>query len=36
MRYYEEPPDAGVVVKVGDVENGWRVAGLQYDETAHS
>jgi hypothetical protein len=34
MRYYEEPPDAGVAVKIGDVENGWRVAALRYNETA--
>ena len=34
MRYYELPPDAGVAVKIDDVENGWRVTGLQYNETA--
>jgi len=32
MRYYGEPPDPDVTVKVGDVENGWRVAALQHNE----
>lgn len=34
MRYYEQAPDAGVAVKIGDVENGWRVAGLRHNGTA--
>jgi len=32
MRYYDGPPDAGVTVAIGDVENGWRVAALEYKE----
>lgn len=34
MRYYEEAPDQGVALKIGDIESGWRVAGLRYNETA--
>jgi hypothetical protein len=33
MRYYESAPDHGISIRIGDVENNWRVAAL-YEETA--